>query len=347
MINIIFKLSTILLSINNIVSSFNPLKQFCSFVTPNSDSVYFYLYTKNIENIAIKPDIESIKNAPFTNGSDTLNVVVHGFGSSSQMRNIIAVRRAYLNGTVERNVIMVDYSKVTGQVSSSNIVTYGIEYLQAVYCDLPIISKAIANIIEIILNTRSEIKKVHCVGHSLGSHICGEMGNLFKKNGNKIYRITALDPAEPLFKLSPKITNQCANFVDVYHTNIGHKGFTNPLGTIDFYINNAVIQPGCVKDRSYDKSLDCSHRSALLYFAKSVNDDNIMASPCPDIINIVADKRCQYLKIDDNSKNDLNNICIIKSKQLTKNDVAFGEHVPYNASGIYFLEMEELPSSGL
>ena len=39
----------------------------------------------------------------------------------------------------------------------------------------------------------------HCVGHSLGSHTCGFAGKNFAKLGLTLSRISALDPAGPLF----------------------------------------------------------------------------------------------------------------------------------------------------
>ena len=39
----------------------------------------------------------------------------------------------------------------------------------------------------------------HCVGHSLGSHTCGFAGKNFAKLGLTMSRISALDPAGPLF----------------------------------------------------------------------------------------------------------------------------------------------------
>lgn len=39
----------------------------------------------------------------------------------------------------------------------------------------------------------------HCVGHSLGSHTCGFAGKNMARLGLRMARISALDPAGPLF----------------------------------------------------------------------------------------------------------------------------------------------------
>ena len=39
----------------------------------------------------------------------------------------------------------------------------------------------------------------HCVGHSLGSHTCGFAGKNLARLGLRMSRISALDPAGPLF----------------------------------------------------------------------------------------------------------------------------------------------------
>ena len=87
------------------------------------------------------------------------------------------------------------------------------------------------------------------MGHSLGAHIAGFIGNRFS---GKIARITGMDPARPDFEApimkDPKdrLDPTDAKFVDVIHSDSGAAGFIRPLGHADFYPNGGSFrQPGC------------------------------------------------------------------------------------------------------
>lgn len=91
---------------------------------------------------------------------------------------------------------------------------------------------------------------IHCIGHSLGAHMCGLVG---KESEVSLDRISALDPAGPSFDNTPaavRIDAQDANFVDVVHTNAGQLlesrfGMLQSVGDIDFYVNGGGFQQGC------------------------------------------------------------------------------------------------------
>lgn len=95
-----------------------------------------------------------------------------------------------------------------------------------------------------------DLKNVHIIGHSLGAHVAGFAG---KYLSGKIGRITALDPAGPMFEKSKEDDNcdhrldkNDAKFVDVIHTCIELTGFHSPIGHVDVYPNGGVCgQPGC------------------------------------------------------------------------------------------------------
>lgn len=90
---------------------------------------------------------------------------------------------------------------------------------------------------------------IHILGHSLGAHVAGYIGNSVQK---KIGRITGLDPAGPAFETpylkdpEERLDATDANFVDIIHTCAGSLGFLRPVGHVDFYPNGGTFrQPGC------------------------------------------------------------------------------------------------------
>lgn len=72
---------------------------------------------------------------------------------------------------------------------------------------------------------------VHCAGHSLGAHVCGLTGKLLRNSGLTFDRISAMDPAGPLFfndvpypwnglnvTSASRLNRSDAHLVDVIHT---------------------------------------------------------------------------------------------------------------------------------
>jgi Lipase len=133
------------------------------------------------------------------------------------------------------------------------------------------------------------------IGHSLGAHVAGNVGRFF--NGT-IGRITALDPAGPLFHPESKdaINATDALFVDSVHTSAGILGQMRPSVDVSFYPNRGYPpQPGCT---AFDFFMfgRCSHHRASLFFAESIywpenfeglkcDMDDIMNAPCQQIEN--------------------------------------------------------------
>lgn len=88
--------------------------------------------------------------------------------------------------------------------------------------------------------------------------MCGIIGRRIQKASNRKYkigRITGLDPAWPGFypavSDSP-LSKYDADFVDVIHTDSFFVGAIHKVGHVDFYPNNAKVQPGCPALRTLD-----------------------------------------------------------------------------------------------
>ena len=90
--------------------------------------------------------------------------------------------------------------------------------------------------------------KLHCVGHSLGAHICGFTGaTLHNISHVALTRISGLDPAGPMFAIdvpypfnwldiSPqaRLNKNDASFVDVIHTDGKARYFERPNAFIKY-----------------------------------------------------------------------------------------------------------------
>eukprot|EP00095_Tigriopus_kingsejongensis_P002314 maker-scaffold347_size200506-snap-gene-0.21 protein:Tk02314 transcript:maker-scaffold347_size200506-snap-gene-0.21-mRNA-1 annotation:"pancreatic triacylglycerol lipase-like" len=145
----------------------------------------------------------------------------------------------------------------------------------------------------------AKLEDFHLIGHSLGCHISGYAGERLKVLGLGVLgRISAMDPAEPLFQSMPEFVRldpDDAEFVDVIHTDaksilmFGY-GMEQPVGHVDFYPNGGIDQPGCSlldlpvdmnsmvdPDRTTDSVsrhlVACSHNRALQLYIQSLKVD--------------------------------------------------------------------------
>lgn len=103
-------------------------------------------------------------------------------------------------------------------------------------------------------NRSFRANKLHIIGFSLGAHVAAFTSNALEKlTGQKVDRITGLDPALPFFATSrkhKKLDATDADFVDVIHTNLGIFGKIENSGHIDFYVNGGSTQPMCNSSES-------------------------------------------------------------------------------------------------
>jgi len=205
------------------------------------------------------------------------------------------------------NVLLVDWSD--GADWSLNL---NLGYVNAVsrlkstaYEVYLIINKLIENKylkIELIKQLNSEtraINDIHCIGHSLGAHVCGFIGKMLINSKDAdvsaiIGRISGLDPAGPCLENMDKtrrLSISDALYVDVIHTS-SNFGLQMPLGHSDYYPNGGLKQDDCADSIEISlpimwcdsrfasknstttmreaKSLMCSHGIAHTYFTDSI-----------------------------------------------------------------------------
>jgi len=127
--------------------------------------------------------------------------------------------------------------------------------------------------------------RFHCIGHSLGAHICGFLGK-----ETAIDRISGLDPAGPLFsgsKEEERLHSRDATVVDALHTDGDTCGMMRPIGDVDFYAGRdeehyGADQKGCDYYITMIGSV-CDHsRSVEIYKATIANRSCTPEVECSD-----------------------------------------------------------------
>ena len=160
----------------------------------------------------------------------------------------------YLLNKSDSNVFVIDWSKGASSVN----------YYQSA-ADTRVVGAMVANFIQKLGNlTGASPKTMHCIGHSLGAHTCGSVGEGLRSP--KLAQISGLDPAGPGFnslysKTSNRLDRGDATLVTVIHTKAGllttegigsipleltgFIGNSDYLGHYDFWPNGGARQPGC------------------------------------------------------------------------------------------------------
>ncbi|GFO19597.1 pancreatic lipase-related protein 2 [Plakobranchus ocellatus] len=260
--------------------------------SPYTVMTSFHLYTRDNTEEAdylLYMSPRSILQSHF-NSSRLTKFIIHGVKNDESSQWIINMRKALIEQG-DYNVIVVYWGKGAPLT----------DYPQAT-ANVRLVATEIKVLIRLLERlTNLQLADVHFIGHSLGAHASGYAGSLL---GDKVGRITGLDPADPNFQDMPEIVRldqSDAKFVDVIHTN-GMKyqvsvgfGLMIPSGHIDFYVNGGEQQKGCTDGvealldgvyqnllgRSEDTlsgtargGISCSHSRAHELFVES------LSSPC-------------------------------------------------------------------
>ncbi|XP_059481570.1 lipase member I-like [Neocloeon triangulifer] len=229
------------------------------------NDVNFLLYSSSNPDEPVEIYVNDLNGTTF-DGSKCIKVLIHGFGSNGYLDWIKNMTSLFI-GIEDCNVISVDWAKAAANplynVARRNTRPVG-EHLG----DL---------LLFLADNSGADLSTVHCLGHSLGAHVCGYAGKVLD---GQIGRITGLDPALPLFSFdnaTERLADSDALFVDVIHTCAGLLGFDLPIGHVDFYPNGGVHkQPGC----GFDPTASCSHERCWVFFMESIQSDEFRAAQC-------------------------------------------------------------------
>ncbi|CAF3869756.1 unnamed protein product [Rotaria sp. Silwood1] len=146
------------------------------------------------------------------------------------------------------------------------------------------------HVAEFIQNNNIDPKLLHCIGFSLGAHLCAFASNNLFIISNKKYkfaRITGLDPAGPLLRkasIDKRLSSDDADFVDCIHTSATF-GLQEKSGHMDFFPDggNSNAQ-GCEKLLHIKDDYDVKKRYNIkrLFFGESQKEDLDSSESLPE-----------------------------------------------------------------
>ncbi|XP_078658367.1 pancreatic triacylglycerol lipase-like [Branchiostoma floridae x Branchiostoma belcheri] len=257
------------------------------FVSSTPVAVKYYLHTRQNKEtpIVLEGKNPDLSGTPFRSNRPT-KFIIHGFNSQGDVQWIVDIANELLIAE-DLNVFGVDWQKGASPLG-------GINYFKAKK-NCRKVGQTVGNFVRQLGQPGSMI---HIIGHSLGAHAAGFAGKTTQSAGFTIARISGLDPAGPLFKISrptKRLDKGDATFVDVIHTDAHWYGKRKPLGHVDFYPNEGWNQPGC-GDFPVDQLTACSHGRAYEFYNESINSAcQFLAYRCPDWYTFIVNReQCDY-----------------------------------------------------
>ncbi|XP_054263932.1 phospholipase A1 1-like [Macrosteles quadrilineatus] len=198
-------------------------------------------------------------------------IIIHGFNGTESKTPMTFIRDAYIHRG-DYNIFTIDWEILTPFPC----------YLSAI-SNSRLVAQCSAQFYSYLTHSGAPAHTIHCVGHSLGAHICGMMSNHLTE---KMHKIIGLDPARPLVdrygSRAFRLTRDDAHIVQVFHTNAGLLGEVPQVGHVDFCINGGRMQPSCRKEGRRIRQARCSHFLSSCFFAATISEagSRHKAAPC-------------------------------------------------------------------
>lgn len=321
--------------------------------SPAQINTRFPVYTRHSRMYSIYLDLNKPKDVRFTgiNPKGMIYFIAHGYIDSGDRLWVANMMNALLDNdkTGKASVVVIDWGKGSNP-----------PYTQAV-ANIRLVGVITANVINMMyeeLNMKN-LDNVHIFGHSLGSHLAGYAGDtLQKKFGLKLGRITAMDPAEPLFGDADPIVRldrSDAKFIDVIHTDTlpitrGGLGMAAAIGHVDFYPNGGSNNPGCDEPVEHyiaqekgsffwgvQTFFSCNHVRSHHFMTESIKSNDLVKAVVCDSYEEFKEGRCFSCAGNDKG------YCInfgLESEQSYKKLSSLSKGKPIKA---YFMTSEKPP----
>ncbi|XP_024245241.1 phospholipase A1 member A isoform X4 [Oncorhynchus tshawytscha] len=232
---------------------------------------YLLLTRKNTDCASLFSQESLSNNNSNFNSSLPTKIIVHGYRALGSKPSWVKQLAQALLRAQDANVVVVDW--VYGASFAYNLV---VENYKEVAVQISVL-------INQLQNHGCKLESFHFIGVSLGAHVSGFVGTLFK---GEIGRITGLDPAGPMFKGADtfdRLDPSDALFVEAIHTDSDYFGISIPVGHADFFLNGGMDQAGCARSRfeSMYGYVICDHMRALHVYISALNGTCPMTGiPC-------------------------------------------------------------------
>uniref|UniRef100_A0A2H1V6E0 SFRICE_005135 n=1 Tax=Spodoptera frugiperda TaxID=7108 RepID=A0A2H1V6E0_SPOFR len=235
-----------------------------------ADNLYL-LYTRRnqiISQTLVMNDANSITRSNFDANRPTV-IIAHGWLSNQYTSTNYIIRNAYLRKS-DVNVIVLDWRRLAAA-----------DYVTATR-GVPAVGRGLGQFLSFLNRiTGAPFTSMHIVGFSLGAHLVGNAG---RELGGRAARVTALDPAGPLWNYnSNRVNPNDGVYVEAIHTDGGSStgalGIGMNVANADFYPNGGVSQPGCNTNL-------CNHNRAVEFFAASVTYNHLVGRQCTNTFQI-------------------------------------------------------------
>ncbi|XP_077472898.1 phospholipase A1 member A [Stigmatopora argus] len=211
-------------------------------------------------------------------------IIVHGYRALGSKPGWVLDLAQALVEAEDINVLMADW--VYRASFAYNLVVDGYKE----------VALHISSLVSKLQKEGCKLESFHFIGVSMGAHVAGFVGTLFE---GKIGRITALDPAGPMFKgrdTFDRLDPSDAQFVDAIHTDSDYFGISIPVGHVDFFLNGGNDQTGCSRSKfsSLYGYVICDHMRALHVYMSALNSScPLIGVPCDSYQNFLQG-RCRH-----------------------------------------------------